>query len=234
MQPTLDPDDPRLAQRPLIGMLILALPLVMVALTLAAYAVTVGFGLRGRAAAGPAVELRFSGCDEAGPVIAARLADMGIEAAPGSAGPLSFRASLPADPEVAAAIPRTLATPGRLEVRGGDEVLASPDDVADASVRMDLMMVPSTLVNLRPEAAGRVRDHVRAVPEGRLTFVLDGAPIGEQSNQAPVEVGEVEIDPALGGHHGGRLDEGKPRWEAVAAWAVVVDHPLPCAVQPAS
>ena len=45
-----DPDDPRLQHRPLIGMVILTLPLVLLVGTVIAYAGMVGLGLRGRPA----------------------------------------------------------------------------------------------------------------------------------------------------------------------------------------
>ncbi|MEZ4237199.1 MAG: hypothetical protein R3F59_13805 [Myxococcota bacterium] len=222
-----EPSDPRLRQRPLLGLLILAVPVVAVVLTLVAYAGMVGLGLRGRQATGPPVPLRFDGCAEAGPVLAARLRDMGVEAEPGD-GPLSFVASLPTDPAVAASIPATLAMPGRLEVRGGDQVLAGPSDVVDASVRADVMMVPTTLVHLSQAAAARVRDYVRANPTGRMHFAVDGQVVGSQSNEASEEIGEVEITPEDA--HGRPMDDGRARWDLVAAWSVTVDHPLPCAV----
>jgi hypothetical protein len=225
-----DPADPRLQQRPLIGMAILALPLVILVLTVAAYAVTVGFGLRGRTATGPPVTLAFSGCAEAGSVLSARLADMGLSVTPVDGDPLAFQVVLPPDPEVAAAVPQTLSMPGLLEVRGGDEALAGPEDVVDASVRMDLLMIPSTLLHLSEPAAERVKDYVRADPDARMTFTVDGVTIGTQWNQLSTEIGEVEIDPI--GADGQRLDDGKARWAAVAAWSVVVDHPLPCAITP--
>lgn len=206
-------------------MAILALPLVGVVFIVIAYTVTFGMGMQGRPATGAPVALSFAGCPEAGPVIAARLVDMGLEPSP-AGDPLAFRVALPDDPEVAARIPDTLTTPGRLRILGDGAELAGPQDIADASVRMDLMMVPSTLIHLGEAAANRVRDHVRANPTGRLTFELDGSPIGTQSNREPVEVGEVEIDPEIG--------DGRERWAAVAAWSVVVDHPLPCEITPAS
>lgn len=221
----LDPDDPRLQGRPLWGLLILTLPIVGVVFTVIAYALTVGMGVRGRAPTGERVVLAFTGCPEASEAVVARMRDMGLEPDPVEVpGGFGFETVLPEDPDVARRIPATLVAPGAFEIRGEDTLLATGADVTDASVRMDLMMVPSTLVQIGPEAADRVVKHVRAHPEGRLQFVLDGAPIGSQSNRNPVGVGEVEIAPP-------GLD-GEPRFHAVAEWSVVVDHPLPCAIAP--
>jgi hypothetical protein len=218
-----DPDDPRLRQRPLWGLAILLLPILGVVFTFVAYGVMVGFGVRGRPAEGAQVTLAFTGCAEAAPVLADRLGDMGLDPEPHDVTEgFAFDVVLPADPEVAGRIPATLAAPGRLEIHGDGAVLATHADVTGASVRMDLMMTPSTLVNLSAASADRIVKHVRAHPEGRLVFVLDGVSIGTQSNRNPVGVGEVEIAPS------GLGDE--ERWRAVAEWSVVVDHPLPCEV----
>ena len=215
------------------GLLILALPIVGVVLTILAYAVLVGFGVRGRTAEGEHRELAFSGCPEAAPVVADRLRDMGLVPTPVErTDGFAFDVVLPAEADVAARIPTTLAIPGRLEIRGDGEVLATSADVRASSVRMDLMMVPSTLVNLGPDAAERVTTWVRAHPEGKLEFWLDGVAIGTQSSQNPVGKGEVEIAPMrreVAGSPPEELDD-RSRWLAVAEWSVVIDHPLPCAV----
>jgi hypothetical protein len=217
------PDDPRLPSRPGWALLILALPLVGVVLTALAYAVTWAVGLQGRSADGEAVTLTYAGCVEAGPVVEARLRDMGL--APrrtDTADGFVVDVVLPADPEVAARIPETLAARGQLEVRGEGVTLAGPEDIVDASVRMDLMMVPSTLVKVGPEAAAAITTHVRSHPTGVLQFRVDGVEVGTQSNQNPVTIGELELSPPTA--------DGRARWEAVAAWSVTVDHPLPCPI----
>lgn len=221
---SIEPSDPRLPKRPVWGLLMLLMPLVGVAALTVAYAVTWGFGLRGRAATGPAVHLTYAGCAEAGPVLDARLADMGLPFTR-AATPDGFAidATLPADERAAAGIPATLARPGQLEVLGDGERLAGPPDVVDASVRMDLTMTPTLLVRVGPEAAGRVAAWRRAHPTGAVTFRVDGVEVGHQSSQDPMPEGELELSPA-------GMRDGAARWDAIAAWSVTLDHPLPCPV----
>ena len=104
--------------------------------------------------------------------------------------------------------------------------MASEADVSDASVRMDLFMVPYLLLRLEDAAAQRIKAHVRAHPQGKLRFEIDGQDVGWQSNQNPVAVGELEMSPDLPS-----LTEEAARMHAVAAWSITVDHPLPCPVQ---
>lgn len=222
---TVDPNDPRLkGMRPAWGLAILTLPIVGVVIVAVGYGSLFLSGTRGRAADGPRVEWTFEGCPEARPLIEARVADMGLEAAFGDA-PGGFVAELvlPGDPEVAAGVPATLTMPGALEVRGANELLVTNADLTDASVRVDLLMYPSTLLRLTPEAAERVKKHVRDLPKGELLFYVDGVRAGRQDNQNPVSVGEIELG----------LDEGddKTRMHRAAALSVVLDHgPLPCPV----
>lgn len=222
-----DPDDPRIRNaRPGWALVILAAPVVLLVFVATAYAVLLGFGLAGRAAGGEHRTVSFRACPDARPVIEARVADVGLTDAVFADVPGGFTlsATLPADPAVADALPATLARPGHLEVRHGDEVLLTDADVVDAGVRLDMVMIPSTLLRLSPEAARRVTAWREAHhPDGVLEYVLDGAVIGTQQAQYPVEPGELEIAP-----------EGLPdreRMQVAAEWSVVIDHgPLPCPV----
>jgi len=218
-------DDPRIPTRPLWGILLVLIPIVGVIAVAIAYAVTWGFGMAGRAARGETVTWRFSGCEAARPLLEDRLADVGLDGTWASAANgYTVTTRLTGDESVDQSLPATLTTPAALEVRGGDEVLATSEDVTDASVRMDLFMVPSVLLSLDPPAAERVKEHVRAVPDGKMTFHVDGERIGWQSNTNPVAVGELEINLDLEG------DE-QARMRAVASWSVILDHgPLPCPV----
>ncbi|MCB9686127.1 MAG: hypothetical protein H6735_13890 [Alphaproteobacteria bacterium] len=217
-----DPDDPRLKTRPIWGLAILVLPIIGVVFVSLAYVVMVSLGLQGRTASGAPMEIELAACDEARDVVAARLDEMGyaarLESSPGG---LMARMDGPEDPEVRESLPTTLATPGLLEVRGGERVLASPEDVVDASVRLDAMMTGSTLIHLTSGAADRVRAWVRESPTGQLDFFVDGERVGGQRNDA-VTAGEVEIAPPI--------DDDAKRLRAVAHWAIVIDHPLPCRV----
>jgi preprotein translocase subunit SecD len=221
-----DPEDPRIRQaRPGWALFILAAPLVLFAIVVVGYSALVGAGLRGRTATGERTTLTFRSCPEARPFLEARVADVGLADATFEALPdgLALTATLPGDPEVAEALPATLATPGVLEVRDGQTVLATNDDIVDASVRLDLFMIPSTLLRLTPEAGQRLSDWTRDHQDGMLTFVLDGRTIGHQTATNPVATGELEI----------ATDDlpDRQRMHATAAWGVVLDHgPLPCAV----
>lgn len=210
--------------RGLIGLAILGIPIVLVVFVLVAYSGLFALGLGGRGGTVPTT-LSFTGCPAARPLVAARLDDMGY-AAVGSDLPDGFAFTFdgPADPVVRASLPADLARTGRFEVREQGEVLATEADVTSATVRVDALMVPTTLVALSPEAAGRVGAVVRERPGGALDFYVDGERVGGQTHQA-VGVGEVEIAPPI-------TDDGA-RLRATAAWAVVIDHaPLPCPVAP--
>ena len=224
MSVDVSPDDPRIPSRPLWGLAILTLPILGIFVMFIAYGVMWGLGLSGRQAAGEPVTLTFEGCPEARPLLEARLADMGLSGEwTSTASQIQVTAALTGDPEVDANIPDTLASPGALEIRADGEVVATNANVTEASVRMDLFMVPYVLLHLDPPAADRVRDFVRADPEGKVRFWVDGQEIGWQSNSNPVAKGDLEINPAI--------PDELERMHAVAAWSVTLDHgPLPCTV----
>lgn len=228
MTPDISPDDPRLPSRPLWGIAILALPIVGILALFIAYAVMWSLGLAGRSASGEVVEVRFKGCPEARPLLEARLTDMGLQGT-WSNTPDGYMATFvpTGDPDVDGSLPATLSAPAALEVRGGDEVLATNRDLADASVRMDLFMVSYVLLELEPDAAERVKAFIRAEPHGKIRFHVDGVDIGWQSNTNPVAVGDLEINPDI--------NDELERMRAVAAWSVTLDHaPLPCPVTPSA
>lgn len=218
-------DDPRIPTRPLWGFALVLAPVVGVFLVGLAYVVIGSLGLAGRSAQGAAVTWRFDGCHDARPFLEARLADVGLPAEWSDApGGYAVKTQLTGDEAVDRALPETLVRRSKLEVYGGDAVLLDSADVTEASVRMDVFMVPYVLLSLDEGAAQRVKQHVRADPEGRLSFVVDGRTIGWQSNRNPVEVGSLEINLELDG------DE-QARMQAAAEWSVVLDHgPLPCTV----
>lgn len=219
-----DSEDPRIANaRPGWALVVLAAPVAMVIVVGLAYGGLVAFGLAGRPATGPEVTLAFSGCPEARPFVEARVADMGLPATfSDDRGGFSARIVLPRDPYAAADVAPTLARTGAFEVLGGDEVLARNAQVTRASVRLDLSMTPTTLVDLGPDASVRVRDWVRAHPDAELEFRLDGETVGVQPARSVV-IGEAEISPPI--------PDDRARMRATAAWGVVIDHgPLPCPV----
>lgn len=225
----LDPADPRLPSRPLVGLTILTLPVIGMIVVGVGYGIMFSRGLAGRPPSGPPTTLHFSGCPAARDIIAARLRDMGLDATSAQLDPdrFSFTTSMPDDPTVAATVPETLTAQGALRITGEGETLAENKDITDASVRMDLLMDPSLLLNLDTDAAKRIQQHVRAHPRGRLLLWLDGEHVASQGNDRPVSVGELEFlppspDPPTG--------DTRARWAQIAAWSVTVDHLLPCPV----
>lgn len=221
----IDPDDPRLQGRPLWGLAILSLPIFGVIAVSLAYVVMWSLGLSGRSASGAQAEIVFEGCADARAPIEARIADMGLSPTSWREVPGGFavQTQLTGDPEVDARLPETLTLPGALQIRAGDQILATHEDLTDASVRLDLFMVSYVLLRLRDEAAQRIKRHVRAEPMGKLWLWVDGQRVAWQANQNPVAVGELELSP--------EISDEQERMYAVAAWAVVLDHgPLPCPV----
>lgn len=241
----IDPNDPRIPSRPLWGLAILALPLIGLVVVATAYLGMFVLGTRGRPASGEEVALWYEvpadcgGADAgaeavtsfvAAEVVEARLGDMGLKAtalpAPAGAPAFGFSVAMPADAAVAATIPSTLARPGLARLMGGEQLLADNSDIADASIRMDLLMQPSLLLRLDPDAAERVRSFVRGDPQGKITLLVDGEAVASQRNDRPVQVGEVELTP-----DDEAMDE-QARWAALAELSVTVDHPLACALLP--
>ena len=219
----LDPDDPRLPSRPLLGMAILALPGLGFLAIAIGYTALFAAGSAGRSIDGPEVELRFSGCPDAQQAITARLSDMGLPATalPSSdASTFGFRLKLPADPEAARAIPSTLASPGQLQIQDADEAIATNSDLVDASVKMDLLTEPSLLLTLSDAATERLKSHAR--PGHRVSLHIDGARVAD----TPLDRASSVLDFLL--------TEGveRERWSRIAAWSVTVDHPLPCPIRP--
>lgn len=204
------------------GALLLLIPVALIPLVFLAWGGMIWFGLAGRPADGAEVDVAVTACPEARDPLVARAADMGIvpSVSPVGGG-FVLRMALPSDPASADAVPAALTPPGVFEVRGGDAVLATNADVLEATVRLDLSLSPATLVRLRPDAAERVLAFVRKDPGDRISFWLDGEPVGFQINRE-VSANELEI----------WVQEGpdRERLEIAARRGVVIDHPLPCAV----
>jgi hypothetical protein len=204
------------------GALLLLIPVAMIPLVFVAWGLMIWAGLAGRPASGPEVDIGVTACPEARDVLLARAADMGLTPAV-EARPDGFvlHTRMPEDPESAASVPRALAPPGRFEVRGGDQVLATNADVTEATIRLDLSLSPATLIRLQPAAAQRVAAFVRGDEGGQIEFWLDGQKVGYQVNRE-VSANELEIWVQEGGD--------RARLQVAAERGVVIDHPLPCPV----
>jgi hypothetical protein len=223
MNPTPDEVDPRIAQaRPGWALVVLASPIVAFVVVIVLYIGMVSLGLSGRGGDGGRVVYRVAACDEAVEPIAERLRDMGLPAeVDRTRGDVRIVSQRIGRPEIDETVPDTLSTVGRFELRHGDAVLARNEQITDASTRLDGMMDPWLLLGLDEQATDAVVGAVRSDPRGRMHFVVDGQIVAMQPNGRDVQRGEVEGIPVA------ELTAAD-RMARVAAWSVIIDHPLPC------
>lgn len=211
--------------KPRKGAFIFLIPIAMVVFVFVAYGFMFGLGIRGRAADGERVTLAWQGCPEARDVVARRVEGMGLgdPVFTPTDGGFRLEVTLPSDPDVAAEIPRTLATPGILRahpVNDPARTLLTNADVARGSIRQDLTLSPWTVLSLNAAGLEKLGAFVDEEREGRVVYVLDGLPIGSVSNLKGATP-EVELSPE------GRDD--RDRMHKAAARAILVDSgPLPC------
>lgn len=226
-EPTAPPLDPRIAAaRPGWALVVLAAPIAIFVLVIVLYIGMISLGFQGRGGDGAPVTYEVGGCEDAGPLLEARLGDIGLPVERTShPGGMQLHTRRIGRPEIDATLADTLAQPGAFELRHDDDVLARNAQITDATYRLDGMMDPWLLLRLDDDATKAVVAAVRSDPTGRLTFVLDGTPIAMQPNRRSVRKGEVEGIP---------LDEidAAERMRRIASWSVIIDHgPLPCPVQ---
>lgn len=215
------------------GCFLLLIPVGLVMAIVVGYILMFASGIRGRPADGDRVEVAFTGCPAARPLIEERVALMGLGDPTFTDVPDGFvmAARMPADRRVAAGIPATLVRSGRFEVRvsgeGADsKPLTTGEQVSGATVHFASMGGKSagvTLIQLDGEASEILRKHMVGNPDGRVTWWLDGQPIGEKSNIPPEARGRLEID-APGA-------DGVAQLEEAAARSILLEAgPLPCVV----
>lgn len=205
------------------GCFLLAMPPVAVVLVFIAYGVLLFFGISGRPADGETVDIAIRTCPEAQAVLAARAEMIGVVPSftPTEDG-FRITVTLPSDEVVAASIPGTLAERGLLEVRAEDgTLLVDSEGVADAGIRMDLMMTPTTFVAFTDEAHERLRAHMKANRNGKLSVTVDGAEVAVVSNRMDLGPGELEILPSA------ENEEARMRLSARRG-VVLGEGPLPC------
>ena len=216
-------------RRGLGGVLMLAVPIVSIAIVGTAYLILLSYGLEGRDAAGELTTVTYDGCPEAAPVLTARLEAMGLPDLSVDAstdGVLSVTARLPADERTASAIPRDLTRPGTFAIlpddpESGDAPLATRADLASAQISLAFFDVPKTTIQLKPEAADRVRSYMETHPEDGVRIFVDGEQISRRQSMPPEARGLFTLDRV------GRSD--LERLEFAASTAIVIEHgPLPC------
>jgi hypothetical protein len=144
-----------------------------------------------------------------------------------SDGVLKVTATLPAEPDVAARIPSTLAAPGVL--RGTrehqpDVEMLSNADVVQSAMRQDITLMPWTVLTLTDEAQQRLLAFVMEKRDGKVTYTLDGQVVGTVSNLkgAPHE---LELSPV-------GTDDRDRMHKAAERTAILHGGPLPCTLTP--
>lgn len=222
--------DPEQNIRPRAGCWILAVPIVIAVLLVGSYGAIFLLGVQGRAPEGPVARMSFSGCDEAEPVIRARVEEMGLGDPQWEApsGGFALTARLPAWQGATDQIPATLTAPGEFAARAGPDaggrVLASDEDIASATMRLDFAATPSTAVRLGPTAAREVTRWMDEEPQGVTSLWLDGEHIGTRDNDPDTPGDRFTLEPAS--------EERQAIIQQAAAWAVILNHgALPCPVQ---
>lgn len=226
--PTLDPDLPN---RGKLGMLMLAVPIVSVAIVGTLYLVLAFLGAQGHPADGPLVEVELRGCPEAQAIVAERAAFVGLPEvvfrplAATDDAPAGFvmTARFPREERVIASLPGTLSATGKVEVRAGDdgEVLATEADIADATVVPTFLDAPRAQVTLVPEAAKKLKLHMGLHLDDHISVWIDGERYSRRHNAPPEEHGQLDLEqPEL---------PAETRIDRAAHAAVVLAHgALPC------
>lgn len=212
--------------RPRGGCLLLAAPLFAVPAVIMAYLYLFYSGYQGVDPSGNTVQMQFHSCDEAGQMVLARAEDMGLGNTILTATDNGFvlASVLPDREDAAAEIATTFGSVGLFALRAGDIELANQDDVVDASVRLDITMTPSTLINLNEEARKRIYRHIKDVPEGKMEVWLEGEMVWDYGNQRPMINGEIEVPPSAA--------DDQARMKLAAHRAIVLNNgPLPCAIE---
>lgn len=225
MQPPGPPvANPQLPRSPL-AMLMFALPLLGIVVVMSLYGLTILIGMQGRGARGAAVDVTFAGCAEAQPVLAQRLALMGLDDARFSEAPGGFtlRITLPGDPTADANLPTMLARVGDLAIEpltGGAPLLTTADLIG-AELRQDITATPWTVLKLAPETALAVAKRLNADPVARYAVRIDGQTVGHLEARAGASVDGVEYLPDA--------ESDLARLYAAAdQWIVLAEGPLPC------
>lgn len=204
----------------------MAAPPIAIVLVFIAYAWLLYNGWIGRPADGEVAVLDFEGCEEAAPILEARVKDMGLgnPTVEFEAGHIRVNAQLPDRPNAATEISHALSQPGELLVLGDEgNVLMTSAEIDYAGVRMDITMSPSTLIVMTDSGRERVYDYIRQNPGGKLHYRIDGQDVWSHGNQKPLGPGEIEIPPDA--------QDDAARIELAARRGIALNNgPLPCEI----
>ncbi len=212
--------------RPKGGCLVLSAPMIAVPLVALAYLYLFYSGFNGVSATGDTVQMQFESCAEASAIVLARAEDMGLgdTSLEVSQGGFIIGAVLPNRKGASNEIAATFAGEGRFALRAGDIELATDADIVDASVRLDITMTPTTLINLNETARDRIYAHIDANREGKLEVWLENEMVWDYGSMRPMIDGEIEVPPSA--------ENDEARMKLAAHRAIVLNNgPLPCKVQ---
>ncbi|MCK6507258.1 hypothetical protein L6R53_28445 [Myxococcota bacterium] len=106
---------------------------------------------------------------------------------------ITLVATMPGLEDDRSAVPALLARPGLLEVRLGDQVLATHRDLASARLELDDAGMPVTQLTLQPEVGQRVADAVEAAQDSELVFILDGEELARRPNTIRVVDHQLKV-----------------------------------------
>lgn len=201
--------------------------LILVANVVALYVL----GRMGGTARGDRVEIVFTtACPtDAAAVIAARVDAMGLGEPQQQVQGDTVRlvATLPGLDDDRTAVPALLAREGRLQVRHGDQVLATEADLSGVTVALDESGMPYDELSFQGEVATRLAQAVDADPKGELVFLLDGEELARRPNSVKILDEKVKVTAGEG--------ITRDRMRRAADRAIVLDSgPQPCPVSVAS
>jgi len=210
--------------KPRAGCLFVILPVFLAAGILIAYVVLFGVGSMGFTATGDRVRLHVQTCEQARPLIQARVDMMGLgdPAFTDADDGFVIEATLPNTPAAATA-PTTLVRGGDFVVRQGTDgpQVLGPDAVETAEFSLKELGNPLVVVTLTREAQKTLEKHMEDHVEDEITVWIDQEMVFQRANDPPFRRREVDLR-AEG-------DDGQQNMTRAVDWAMVMTHgPLPC------
>ena len=194
----LPPDEERIP-RSRVGCLMLMLPVGASLFIIAMYIAMIVIGALGSTPTGDRVRIAFATCADAMPLIEARVDAMGLgePAFQREEGRLLVTATLPDKPDVAASIPRTLAAPGRFEIRTEDsnEVVIDPTHIVEVNLTLERLGDPLTIIRLSQEGGRILREHMEDNRGGAIVVYIDDELIVTRMNEPAVLEGVIDLRP---------------------------------------
>lgn len=129
---------------------------------------------------------------------------------------ITLVATLPGLEDDRQSVPALLGRPGLLQVKLGDQVLATHLDLDRARLELDDSGMPMTQLTLQPEVGERVAQAVELAPEGELLFLLDGEELARRPNSIKVLDHQLKVIPGEG--------TTRVRMKRATDRAILLDH----------